>query len=118
MRSLTLVVFFLFTYRISCIPLLLFREFLFQNAFLIFRCVKIFINCIDRVKKKPVEYLENLRPGDCIVCFNKEEIYRYKIKLAQQGIEVMSLMFLLTGTTLTVTYVTNTSNTQIKFKSN
>ncbi|XP_078488101.1 ATP-dependent RNA helicase SUPV3L1, mitochondrial [Ciona intestinalis] len=39
-----------------------------------------------RVKKHPVESFNNLKPGDCIICFNKSRIYSYQKKLNSLGI--------------------------------
>ncbi|CAH2322026.1 ATP-dependent RNA helicase SUPV3L1, mitochondrial [Pelobates cultripes] len=40
-----------------------------------------------KVLDHAVESLENLRPGDCIVCFNKNDIYSVSRKIEIQGLE-------------------------------
>ncbi|XP_063290283.1 ATP-dependent RNA helicase SUPV3L1, mitochondrial [Pelobates fuscus] len=40
-----------------------------------------------KVLDQAVESLENLRPGDCIVCFNKNDIYSVSRKIEIQGLE-------------------------------
>ncbi|XP_076813131.1 ATP-dependent RNA helicase SUPV3L1, mitochondrial-like isoform X1 [Clavelina lepadiformis] len=41
-----------------------------------------------RVKKNPVISLDKLTSGDCVVCFNKDEIYKYKRLLEDASTEV------------------------------
>ena len=40
------------------------------------------------VQTEAVNRVENIQPGDCIVCFNKQDIYSVSRQLEQRGVEV------------------------------
>ena len=40
-----------------------------------------------KVLNEPVETLDRLRPGDCIVCFNKNDIYAISRQIESKGME-------------------------------
>lgn len=47
------------------------------------------VNNYDRltkltVEKEALESLDNLQPGDCIVCFNKNDIYMLSLEIEQR----------------------------------
>ncbi|XP_064466050.1 ATP-dependent RNA helicase SUPV3L1, mitochondrial-like isoform X2 [Ornithodoros turicata] len=39
------------------------------------------------VENRALENLQNIRPGDCIVCFNKNDIYNVSLQIERQGVE-------------------------------
>lgn len=40
-----------------------------------------------KVLSKALESLDNLRPGDCVVCFNKNDIYSVSRQIEFRGLE-------------------------------
>lgn len=43
------------------------------------------------IENQALESLENVRPGDCIVCFSKRDIYNVSLKLERMGHEVATI---------------------------
>lgn len=43
------------------------------------------------IEDTSLESLENVRPGDCIVCFSKRDIYTVSLKLEQMGFNVATI---------------------------
>lgn len=39
------------------------------------------------VENRALESLHNIQPGDCIVCFNKNDIYNVSLQIERQGVE-------------------------------
>lgn len=43
------------------------------------------------IEEKALESLENVQPGDCIVCFSKRDIYAVSLKLERMGFNVATI---------------------------